>query len=109
MLPVLRISTGTTAREEIHVDSEDLKAYEGQYQLAEGVAMTVTVRESQLFIQVTGQAALPAFAMDTDRFFLKVVDAEIEFLRDDSGAVHELILNQAGEHRATRIEAEPND
>ena len=100
---------GSTAREEIHVDSEDLKAYEGQYQLAEGVAMTVTVRGSRLFIQVTGQAAFPAFAMDTDRFFLKVVDAEIEFLRDDSGAVHELILHQAGEHRATRIEAEPKD
>ena len=100
---------GTMARKEIHVDSEDLKAYEGQYQLAEGVAMTVTVRGSQLFIQVTGQTAFPAFAMDTDRFFLKVVDAEIEFLRNDSGAVHELILHQAGEHRAKRIEVEPND
>ena len=100
---------GTTAREEIHVDSEDLKAYEGKYQLAEGVAMTVTVRGSQLFIQVTGQAAFPAFAMETDRFFLKVVDAEIEFLRDDSGAVHELIFHQAGEHRAKRIEVDPDD
>ena len=52
---------GTTAREEIDLDSEDLKAFQGQYQLAEGVAMTVTVRESQLFIQVTGQAAVPGF------------------------------------------------
>ena len=100
---------GTMAREEIRVDSEDLKACEGKYQLMEGVAMTVAVRGSQLFIQATGQAAFPAFAMDTDRFFLKVVDAEIEFLRDDSGAVHELILNQAGEHRAKRIEVDLED
>ena len=96
---------GPQEREEIPVDSEILKEYEGDYELGAGAAMTVSVRESQLFVQVTGQPAFPAFAMDTDRFFLKVVDAEIEFLRDESGAVIELILHQAGEHRARRMDA----
>ena len=98
---------GTGERVEIPVDSEVLKDYEGEYELAPGMAMTVSVRESRLFVQVTGQQAFPAFAMDTDRFFLKVVDAEIEFLRDDSGAVHELFLYQAGEHRARRMDVSP--
>lgn len=102
--PRVEDGIGTKEREEIPLDSAILRDYEGAYELAQGVAITVSVRESQLFIQVTGQQALPAFAMDTDRFFLRVVDAEIEFLRDDSDAVHELILHQAGEHRARRMD-----
>ena len=93
---------GTTEREEIAVDNEMLKEYVGEYRLGSGVTITVTVRESQLFAQVTDQPAYPVFATDTDRFFYKVVDAELEFLRDESGAVHELVLHQAGEHRAPR-------
>lgn len=94
---------GTKEREEISVDSETLQEYVGEYRLASGVTITVTVRESQLFAQVTNQPAYPVFATDTDRFFYKVVDAELEFLRDQSGAVHELVLHQAGEHRAPRL------
>lgn len=94
---------GTKEREEISVDSETLQEYVGEYRLASGITITVTVRESQLFAQVTDQPAYPVFATDTDRFFYKVVDAELEFLRDESGAVHELVLHQAGEHRAPRI------
>lgn len=96
---------GPQDREEIPIDSEVLKEYEGDYKLGAGAAMTVSVRESRLFVQVTGQPAFPAFAMDTDRFFLKVVDAEIEFLRDESGTVRELILHQAGEHHARRMDS----
>ncbi len=101
--PRVEDGLGTTEREEIPLDSAVLNDYQGEYELAEGVAIKVSVRDSQLFIQVTGQQAFPAFAMDTDRFFLRVVDAEIEFLRDDGGYVHELILYQAGEHRARRL------
>lgn len=93
---------GTKEREEVSVDSETLQEYVGEYRLASGVTITVTVRESQLFAQVTNQPAYPVFATATDRFFYKVVDAELEFLRDESGAVHELVLHQAGEHRAPR-------
>ncbi len=100
---------GTQEREEITVNSETLKGYAGEYQLGGGVTLTVTARDSQLFVQATNQPAFPVFAMDPDRFFYKVVDAEIEFLRDDSGAVHALTLHQSGEHRATRIEVDPND
>ena len=98
---------GPSEREEIPIDSEVLTHYEGKYELAADVTVTVTVRESQLFIQVTGQQAFPVFAMGTDRFFLKTVDAEVEFLRDDTGAVDELILHQAGEHRARRMDSGP--
>ena len=84
------------------MDSETLKEYVGEYRLEGGATITVTVRESQLFAQVTNQPTYPVFATDTDRFFYRVVDAELEFLRDESGAVHELVLHQAGEHRAPR-------
>lgn len=94
---------GAKEREEISVDPETLQEYVGEYRLQGGMTITVTVRESQLFAQVTDQPAYPVFATDTDRFFYKVVDTELEFLRDKSGVVHELVLHQAGEHRAPRI------
>ena len=91
------------------VEAADLSPYTGVFQLTPDLFLTISEQDGQLFVQATNQPAFPVFAMDPDRFFYKVVDAEIEFLRDDSGAVHALTLHQSGEHRATRIEVDPND
>jgi hypothetical protein len=46
--------------------------------------------------QATGQAKLPLFAESEAKFFLKIVDAQIEFFRDDKGEVTNLVLHQGG-------------
>lgn len=84
-------------RKEVAVSRDDLTAYAGVYQLAPGVNFNVTVEESQLMVQLSGQPKLPLFAESENRFFLKIVDAQVEFIRDETGVVVALELQQAGQ------------
>ena len=94
----------TSERKEIAPDAATIAKYVGAYELAPGVMMTVTLEGSQLFAQMTGQMKNPIYAQSDRLFFLKVVDAQIEFVRDSSGRVGELILVQNGaRQRAARV------
>jgi len=48
-------------------------------------------------IFVTGQSKIQLFAEAPDQFFLKVVDATINFEKDANGKVTRLVLNQGGQ------------
>ena len=77
----------------------------GVYQLQPGFTMTVTLEDGHMMVQATGQAKVEIFAMSATRFFLKVVDAQIEFNRDDAGIVESLTLFQGGQEvPGTKIE-----
>jgi CubicO group peptidase (beta-lactamase class C family) len=91
------------AKKEIKVDSSVLKQYVGEYELAPGFTITVSVGENGLKGQATGQPAFDLFAEKENTFFLKVVDAKIEFIKDANGVVNEMILFQNGEHRGKKI------
>jgi hypothetical protein len=43
------------------------------------------------------------FPESETKFFLKVVDAQVSFVKDDQGAVTHLILHQGGEQKAKKI------
>jgi Domain of unknown function (DUF3471) len=68
----------------------------GTYQLAPKVNMMITIESGQLISQVSGQGKVPLFATSETKFFPKVVDAEIEFGKDDKGVVTHLVLHQGG-------------
>jgi len=90
-------------RTEIKVDPAVLARYVGTYQLAPNFALTFTLEGDQLMTQVTGQPKFPVFPESQTRFFLKIVDAEVEFFTDDKGQVSYLILHQGGQdHKAMR-------
>ena len=46
--------------------------------------------------QATGQSKVEIFPSSPTEFFLKVVDAQITFVKDASGAVTQLVLHQGG-------------
>ena len=48
------------------------------------------------FAQATGQNRFELFAETETDFFLKVVDAQITFVKDDKGQVTSLVLHQNG-------------
>jgi CubicO group peptidase (beta-lactamase class C family) len=84
-------------RKEITVSAEILAKYVGIYSMAPGVNMTITLADNQLVSQMSRQGKVPLFAESETMFFLEVVDAEIEFPRDDKkGPVSRLILHQNG-------------
>lgn len=91
-------------RTAIAVAPSVLARYVGTYQAAPGFTFTYSLEDGQLMTQATGQPKFPVFPESQTRFFLKVVDAEIEFFTDEKGQVSYLILHQNGqEHKAPKI------
>jgi CubicO group peptidase (beta-lactamase class C family) len=84
-------------KKEIAVDPAILKQYVGEYQLAPGFTITISLDENGLKGQATGQPAFDLYAEKENLFFLKVVDARVEFVKDANGNVTELILYQNGQ------------
>jgi len=83
-------------RKEIQLPAETLAKYAGVYELAAGVEATMTVEDGQLMTQLTGQPKFPLFAESETKFFLKVVEAEVEFQKDAKGAFNQLVIHQGG-------------
>ena len=83
-------------RQSFTVAPEVLRAYEGVYELSPTFAITVSVVDGKLMAQATGQSAFELHAESADAFFLRVVDAQVTFTRDASGAVDGLVLHQGG-------------
>ena len=84
---------------ERRVAEVDPKIYEdfvGEYELQPEFIITVTADGGKLFIQATGQPVIEVFPESETKYFLKVTEAQISFVRDDSGAVSQLILHQGG-------------
>jgi len=78
-------------RKEITVPRKVLEKYVGTYELKPGFDLVVTLEGDQLAAQATGQQKFPLFAESETKFFLKVVDAQVEFAGDH------LILHQGGQ------------
>jgi CubicO group peptidase (beta-lactamase class C family) len=83
-------------RKEIAVPASVLSQYAGTYEVSPDFKITMTVEGTQLMTQATGQPKFPLFAESETKFFLKVVDAQVEFIRGADGAVTHLILHQGG-------------
>ena len=91
--------TLTAERKEVTVPAATLAKYVGAYEMAPKVTMTITLDGERLMAQLTGQGSNPIFPESETMFFLKVVDAQIEFVKDASGAVTHLVLHQGGQDR----------
>ena len=84
--------TLTSERKEITLPAATLSKYVGMYELAPAVDHDDHAEGDRLFAQLTGQGKLPIFPQSDTLFFLKVVDAQLEFAADASS----LVLHQNG-------------
>lgn len=69
------------------VDPATYQQLVGHYEYGPGASLTVTVEDDRLYAQLTGQPRFEIYPAATDRFFWKVVKAQIEFVRDENGMV----------------------
>jgi len=83
-------------RKEIAVAPKILTEYAGTYEMTPAFQLVVTAEGDKLFTQATNQPKLQLFAESESKFFLKVVDAQVEFVRNEKGAVTHLVLHQGG-------------
>jgi len=88
----------------VSLDAGTLADYLGRFQMRPGVVVDVTLADGQLSVQMTGQSDFAIYASAKDKFFLKLVEAQIDFERNASGEVEALVLHQNGQdRRAPRI------
>ena len=94
--PVAKLSA-PKERQEIALDQKVLESYVGEYELAPTFSIKITRNATRLLAQATDQPAFELFAEREGEFFLKVVDAQITFTKDESGVVSSLTLHQNGQ------------
>ncbi|MGZ5515578.1 MAG: serine hydrolase, partial [Candidatus Aminicenantales bacterium] len=85
-------------RKEAAVDPKLYDRLTGDYELAPEFIITVLRRGGKLISQATGQSEVELFPESETRFFLKVVDAQIDFVLDAEGRVTGLVLHQGGQN-----------
>ncbi|MCL9805471.1 serine hydrolase [Flavobacterium amniphilum] len=89
-LPVQKI------RKEISITTEELQKFVGTYEVEKDFEIKISVDKDLLFSQLTGQNVFPIFAESDMLFFYKVVDAQIQFEKNENGEISHLFLLQDG-------------
>lgn len=101
-----RLALGVApAHREVEVDPRSLSRIVGRYQLAPDVVLTVSRKGRQMSTRLTGQRELNIYPEGAHRYFLKAVDAQLEFDGADPARAGYVILHQNGQQmKAPRID-----
>jgi CubicO group peptidase (beta-lactamase class C family)/uncharacterized protein YneR len=83
-------------KKSITLDASVLKQYEGTYSLAPGFSIVVAVENGKLMAQATDQPKFELFAEKENYFFLKAVEAQVEFVKGSDGKIESMLLYQGG-------------
>ena len=87
---------------EISLSEAELKSFVGEYELQPSYNMAITLDNGQLYTQLPGQEKFPIFPEAENLFFLKVVRAQLEFVKNSSGTVTTAVMKQNGNEMAIR-------
>jgi hypothetical protein len=78
------------------VSENILKKYEGRYNYGQAMVMLVTMKDKQLFGQMTLMEASPLTPISDNEFYFKARNAKIKFVSDTSSIVDRLFQYQDG-------------
>jgi CubicO group peptidase (beta-lactamase class C family) len=89
-------------RPEVAVAPEILARYVGEYALAAGVSLVMSIESGTLRGQPTGQQQMVLVAESDDTFNVRGVGVQIAFVRDAAGTVTGLVLRQGSSQRTAQ-------
>ena len=89
-------------RSVINVDPNIYDAYVGQYEIAPNVVLDIKKEGQKLMSQTTGQPKMELLPESEIEFFIKGLTAHFVFVRDATGGVAKLIINQEGQRVTAR-------
>ena len=87
----------------VALDPRVFDAYVGEYQLSPNVTLAVSREGDKFYVEASVLPKAQMFAESETKFFLKVMDAQITFVKDASGKVTHLVLHQARDREAKKI------
>ena len=82
-------------RKQAILSTEVLNSYAGQYKLGETV-LTMVVEGNHLVGQIEGEGDFLFFPEAQSKFYARLQEAEIEFEKDSSGKIIQMVIYQAG-------------
>lgn len=94
--------TLASERKEVTLSPSALDQFVGIYSLAPNVELSIIRENDHLMTQLTGQPKFQIYPENSELFFLKVVDAQLEFGRDESGKIVQVTLHQGGRDLVAR-------
>lgn len=83
-------------KKSVVVEASILKEYVGTYELSPSFSITVTYENDGLQMQATGQPKVNIYPESDSKFYLKIVNAQVEFERNTNHQVERLVLYQNG-------------
>jgi len=90
-------------RTAIAMPASTLSQFVGAYELAPGLDLDLTVRDSALFVRSSaGGPPVRLWPESASDFFVKEVDAQLTFTRNARGTVTGLVLHQFGRDRVAK-------
>jgi len=93
-VPVRVLAQAARLHREAPINPGQFDNYVGRYQVDANFTITVSRDRGHLYIQGTGQPRAELFFEGDDKFFLRVVDAEVTFQTAENGRTHGLELRQ---------------
>lgn len=85
----------TLERKEVRLKEDILRRYVGAYVVSPTMNLNIGLESGNFYIQADGQGRLPLYAEAETRFFLKVLDAQAEFVPNSRGS-WDLLWTQGG-------------
>lgn len=80
----------------ITVADEILESYTGEYEFIPQFIIIVTKENNQLKAWATGEGKFDIFPESQNKFFYKIVDAQLEFIKGEKGKIIKVVLYQNG-------------
>ena len=90
-------------KQKVKVADSVLDKYIGKYEIKPGNILTVIRLGNHLYGLLTGEQRLELFPESQNKFFLKVMFVEFEFIKDEAGEVSKVVIHQNGLHEAKRL------
>jgi len=89
----------------IDFEMEYVRAFEGSYQMPDGMELSFVAEQDTFWLVLPGDARYQLFAESKEKLFLKAFDAQCTFVISEDGTVNEMIWHQRGQnHTVIRVE-----
>jgi nitroreductase len=97
--------TAPPKRIAIPLDQRSISRVVGKYDNGSGTIIIISRENDRVFVQVPGQEKYEMFAESETKFFLKSINAQIQFFTDNEGVITSLTIFQGeGKFPAKKIE-----
>ena len=78
----------------VHLSVDDLQPYEGVYQMEKGPSLKVFIEDGKIKGQLQGQSPFLMLAESKDQFYIKAIDTDVLWVKNEKQEVVEMVLKQ---------------